>query len=126
MITRKRGLAALAVAAAVAGGAVVAQQSRVPEKRSQLGVQARRPGKHHTLAATLETVQWGWLDPERAAQAHRQFRRYGLDRDHDALARPDTARHRRWNKIVELRKANPGGGPHSMTGPDLRERSGAR
>ena len=20
-------------------------------------------GKHHTLAATLETVQWGWLDP---------------------------------------------------------------
>jgi hypothetical protein len=23
----------------------------------------QKAGKHHTLAATLETVQWGWLDP---------------------------------------------------------------
>ena len=28
--------------------------------------------------------------------------------------------------IVELRKANPGGGPHSMTGPDVRQRRRAR
>ena len=23
----------------------------------------QKGGKHHTLAATLDTVQWGWLDP---------------------------------------------------------------
>ena len=27
-------------------------------------VPALAQGKHHTLPATLETVQWGWLDPK--------------------------------------------------------------
>src|SRR2546425_13013759 len=38
-------IAALALAVS---GTVLAQQ---------------KGGKHHTLAATLDTVQWGWLDP---------------------------------------------------------------
>jgi len=73
-------------------------------------------GKTHRLAATLDTVQWGWLDPkeppkltvnsgdtvsiETMMHAHNKVQR-GITMD----------------QIVELRKANPGGGPHSVTGP---------
>ncbi len=56
----------IAAFALAASGAVPAQQ---------------KGGKHHTLAATLETVQWGWLDPNEP-----------LDRDHDAFARQGEAR----------------------------------
>ena len=72
--------------------------------------------KHHTLPATLETVQWGWLDPkeppkltiesgdtvsiETMMHSHDQVKP-GVDMD----------------EIVRLRRANPGGGPHSLTGP---------
>jgi len=91
-----------AVLAALAGGAAIAQQ------------QPR--GKHHQLPATLDTVQWGWLDPkeppkltinsgdtvsiETMMHAHNKVQQ-GITMD----------------QIVELRKANPGGGPHSVTGP---------
>ena len=73
-------------------------------------------GKHHNLAATLETTQWGWLDPgeppkltvnsgdtvsiETMMHAHNKVQQ-GITMD----------------EIVALRKANPGGGPHSVTGP---------
>ena len=50
-------------------------------------------GKFHVLPATLETTQWGWLDPARAAQARRQLRRHRGGRDHDARAQRDPARH---------------------------------
>jgi len=77
---------------------------------------AQQAGKHHTLAATLETTQWGWLDPkeppkltinsgdtvsiETMMHAHNKVQQ-GITMD----------------EIVALRKANPGGGPHSVTGP---------
>ncbi len=77
---------------------------------------AQQAGKHHTLGATLETTQWGWLDPkeppkltinsgdtvsiETMMHAHNKVQQ-GITMD----------------EIVALRKANPGGGPHSMTGP---------
>jgi acetamidase/formamidase len=77
---------------------------------------AQQAGKHHTLGATLETTQWGWLDPkeppkltinsgdtvsiETMMHAHNKVQQ-GITMD----------------EIVALRKANPGGGPHSVTGP---------
>src|SRR5438094_2924070 len=104
MFPTQRSTLLAAVLAAFACSAIAQQQP------------AAKGGKHHTLPATLETVQWGWLDPnekpkltinsgdtvsvETMTHAHDQIRP-GVD----------------MNRIVELRLANPGGGPHSVTGP---------
>jgi acetamidase/formamidase len=68
------------------------------------------------LTATKETVQWGWLDPKEPPK---------LTVDSGDLVSIETWYHAldqiqpgmTMEKIVELRKANPGGGPHSLTGP---------
>ncbi|HMF47448.1 MAG TPA: acetamidase/formamidase family protein [Candidatus Saccharimonadales bacterium] len=72
--------------------------------------------KRHKLAATLETVQWGWLDPN---EGPKLMVNSGdivsietMMHAHDKI-QPGTT----MEDIVALRKANPGGGPHSMTGP---------
>src|SRR3989442_3373870 len=77
---------------------------------------AAKGGKHHSLPATLETVQWGWLDPKEPPK---------LAINSGDTVSIETMMHAHNNvqhgitmaQIVELRKANPGGGPHSMTGP---------
>src|SRR6267378_864999 len=77
---------------------------------------AAKGGKHHQLAATLETVQWGWLDPKEPPK---------LSINSGDTVSIETMMHAHnkvqqgitMGQIVELRKANPGGGPHSMTGP---------
>ena len=115
MITRKQGMAALALAAVIVGGAVVAQQS-APAREDHSWASKVPAGKHHTLAATLETVQWGWLDPKEPPKltinSGDTLSIETMMHSHDQI-RPGVD----MNKIVELRKANPGGGPHSMTGP---------
>src|SRR5512132_2369738 len=73
-------------------------------------------GKHHVLKATPENVQWGWLDPKEAPR---------LTIESGDTVSIETLMHAKdqirkgvsMEKIVELRKANPGGGPHSLTGP---------
>ena len=73
-------------------------------------------GKRHTLAATLETVQWGWLDPKEPPK---------LIVDSGDTVSVETMMHSHGkvrpgitiDEIVALRRANPGGGPHSVTGP---------
>src|SRR6185503_5166216 len=73
-------------------------------------------GKHHVLKATPDDVQWGWLDPREKPR---------LTIESGDTVSIETLMHARdqihkdvsMEKIVELRKANPGGGPHSMTGP---------
>jgi acetamidase/formamidase len=73
-------------------------------------------GKHHTLRATPEDVQWGWLDPREKPR---------LTIDSGDTVSIETLAHSRdqihsgvsMDEIVRLRKANPGGGPHSLTGP---------
>src|SRR6266704_2343059 len=73
-------------------------------------------GKQHRLAAALETVQWGWLDPKEPPK---------LTIDSGDVVSVETMMHSHdkvkpgitMDEIVALRKANPGGGPHSMTGP---------
>src|SRR5216684_3441050 len=77
---------------------------------------AAKGGKHHQLPATLETVQWGWLDPKEPPK---------LTINSGDTVSIETMMHAHnkvqqgitMEQIIELRKANPGGGPHSMTGP---------
>jgi acetamidase/formamidase len=72
--------------------------------------------KRHKLAATLETTQWGWLDPNEPPK---------LTVDSGDIVSIETMMHSHdkiqpgvsMDEIVALRKANPGGGPHSLTGP---------
>ena len=72
--------------------------------------------KTHRLTATPDTVQWGWLDPKEPPK---------LTIESGDIVSIETLMHARdqvqkgttMEKIVELRKANPGGGPHSITGP---------
>jgi acetamidase/formamidase len=72
--------------------------------------------KHHQLKATPETVQWGWLDPKEPPK---------LTIESGDIVSVETLMHAKdqiqkgvsMEKIIELRKANPGGGPHSITGP---------
>src|SRR6266849_10221301 len=76
----------------------------------------QKSGKHHTLAATLETVQWGWLDPneppKRRINSGATVSIETMMHAHDKVKPGSTM-----DEIIALRKANPGGGPHSMTGP---------
>ena len=115
MKARKRSLVIASVIAALAASAVIAQQA--PLRRSSHDwAPPAKTGKHHTLPATLETVQWGWLDP---AEPPKLTVNSGdtvsietMMHSHDKM-RPGVT----MDDIVALRKANPGGGPHSMTGP---------
>ena len=115
MIFTKRSLIVAAIIAVIAGGAVVAQQSAAP--RGSHDWASRVPaGKHHTLAATLDTVQWGWLDPQEkpklTVNSGDTISIETMMHSHDKVQPGITM-----EQVVELRKANPGGGPHSVTGP---------
>jgi acetamidase/formamidase len=73
-------------------------------------------GKHHSLPANKETVQWGWLDP---AEKPKVVADSGHTVSIETLShgmgevKPGAS----MEEIVKLRLANPGGGPHSVTGP---------
>jgi len=90
----------------------LAQQSGDAKKSAT----APAGGKHHTLAATLDTVQWGWLDPKESPKlvvdSGDTVSVETMMHSHDKI-RPGVT----MDEIVALRRANPGGGPHSMTGP---------
>lgn len=72
--------------------------------------------KHHVLPATFETVQWGWLDPKESPkltiESGDTVSIETMMHSHDKV-KPGVS----MDELVALRKANPGGGPHSMTGP---------
>jgi acetamidase/formamidase len=115
MISTKRSFIVAAIVVAIAGGAVIAQQSAAP--RGSHDWASRAPaGKHHTLAATLDTVQWGWLDPQEkpklTVNSGDTISIETMMHSHDKVQPGITM-----EQVVELRKANPGGGPHSVTGP---------
>lgn len=115
MISTKRSFIVAAVVAVVAGGAVIAQQSAAPRGNHDWASKASI-GKHHTLAATLDTVQWGWLDPKESPKltvnSGDTISIETMMHSHDKVQPGMTM-----EQVVELRKANPGGGPHSVTGP---------
>jgi acetamidase/formamidase len=120
MITKLRtrkalivGLAAVALLL-TAGLYAVAQQATDEAKRGR--AVAVPGGTYHLLPATLETTQWGWLDPKEPPKL--------VVKSGDTVA-VETMMHAHnkiqpgttMDEIVALRKANPGGGPHSLTGP---------
>jgi acetamidase/formamidase len=84
--------------------------------RAQDAAQQKSSGKHYVLSATKETVQWGWLDPNEPPK---------LTINSGDTVSIETLRHAMdeikpgvtMDEIVKLRLANPGGGPHSVTGP---------
>jgi acetamidase/formamidase len=73
-------------------------------------------GKFYVLPATLETTQWGWLDPKEppklVVNSGDTVAIETMMHSHNAI-QPGTT----MEEIVKLRLANPGGGPHSVTGP---------
>jgi acetamidase/formamidase len=73
-------------------------------------------GKFHVLPATLETTQWGWLDPNEppklVVNSGDTVAIETMMHSHNAIQPGSTI-----DDIVKLRLANPGGGPHSVTGP---------
>src|SRR5689334_19152374 len=101
--TTKRTLFAMSIAAAFVGGTVIAQQSG-PARGDHSWAPKAAAGKHHTLPATLETVQWGWLDPnEKPKLTMNSGDTVSIEtmmHSHDQI-RPGVD----MNKIVELRKA---------------------
>jgi acetamidase/formamidase len=114
MITfsRKKLVTALAAVTLLltAGLYAVAQQRTVTVEGQKL----------HILPATLETTQWGWLDPNEPPK---------LTMKSGELVAIETMMHSHnqitpgtpMEEIVRLRLANPGGGPHSVTGPVIVE-----
>ncbi len=98
-----------AVVSVLVCGAASAQETPVK------GVPAKAP-KHYVLKATPESVQWGWLDPKEPPK---------LTIASGDIVSIETLMHAKdqiqkgtsMEQIVALRKANPGGGPHSLTGP---------
>jgi acetamidase/formamidase len=107
-----RKLTALAVLIAATSIRVETKAQTPAEKAA-----AKSPaGKHYTLPANKDTVQWGWLDPaekpklvvESGDTVSIETLRHGMDE-----VKPGAT----MEEIVKLRLANPGGGPHSVTGP---------
>ncbi len=72
--------------------------------------------KHYVLPATPENVQWGWYDPtEKPRLVINSGDTVSIETLSHSLGqiRPGAD----MDKIVQLRKENDGGGPHSITGP---------
>src|SRR4030095_15556379 len=114
----RKWIAAGVAVGVLAASSVIAQQqqAQAPARGNHDWAPKVPQGKSHSLAATLDTVQWGWLDP-------REKPRLTVDsgdtvsietmmHSHDKIQPGITM-----EQVVELRKANPGGGPHSVTGP---------
>src|ERR1700731_4784081 len=111
MISSQRTLAA---ALLVAAGSVCAGAGA--QSASETGAGQKSTGKHHVLPANQDTAQWGCLDPtekpkvvvDSGDSVSVETLRHSMDE-----IKPGAS----MEEIVELRLANPGGGPHSVTGP---------
>jgi acetamidase/formamidase len=113
--TRTRLVTTVAVLSLVLALGLYATAQQVEESKRQRTVPVAG-GTYHVLPATLETTQWGWLDPKEPPK---------LAVNSGDLVAVETMMHSHnkvqpgitMEEIVALRKANPGGGPHSVTGP---------
>src|ERR1051326_7319503 len=105
-----------------------AQEARKPQKSAPGGAAQKSStsskGKHYTLQATKENVQWGWLDPtEKPRLTINSGDTVSIETLYHAMhaIKPSAADHKLsgpdMDELARLRKANPGGGPHSLTGP---------
>ena len=95
--------------------------SLAQQKPASKAPSAAATGKHYTLPATKENIQWGWLDPSEPPKLTiHSGDTVSIETWYHALDQikptaggkgPDM------DELVRLRKANPGGGPHSVSGP---------
>src|ERR1700733_1672486 len=72
--------------------------------------------KHYLLPATTDNVQWGWYDVnEKPKLSIKSGDTVSIETLPHSLGqiKPGV----QMDEIVRLRKSNPGGGPHSITGP---------
>ncbi|HEU5323425.1 MAG TPA: acetamidase/formamidase family protein, partial [Methylomirabilota bacterium] len=115
LATRKRLVTSLALAVLVLAAAFYAVAQQMEEAKRDRSV-AVGGGKYHVLPATLETTQWGWLDPKEppklVVNSGDTVAVETMMHAHNAIQPGSTM-----EEIVKLRLANPGGGPHSVTGP---------
>jgi acetamidase/formamidase len=116
-VRTRKGLVTLStvlVAVLVLGLYAMAQQQMEEAKRQR--VVPGPGGAYHVLPATLDTTQWGWLDPKEppklTVNSGDVVAIETMMHSHNKI-QPGTT----MEEIVALRKANPGGGPHSVTGP---------
>src|SRR5712664_2355256 len=119
--TKKGFVAALTVVAilSIAGLYAVAQQpyqlAPMDEAKRDRAVSVGG-GKYYVLPATLETTKWGWLDPQEPPKltinSGDTVAIETMMHAHNAIQPGSTI-----DDIAKLRLANPGGGPHSVTGP---------
>ena len=113
--TRKRIVIGLGVLLLVFTAGLYAVAQQMEESKRQRAVPVAG-GKYHGLAATLETSQWGWLDPKEplklVVNSGDTVAVETLMHSHNKIQPGTTI-----EEIVALRKANPGGGPHTVTGP---------
>jgi acetamidase/formamidase len=117
----KRLIAAVAMAVVVlsAGFYAIAQQpytlTPMDEAKRDRAVSAAG-ATMHVLPATVDTTQWGWLDPNETPKlvvnSGDTVAMETMMHAHNAIQPGATM-----DDIVKLRLANPGGGPHSVTGP---------
>src|SRR5262245_40339459 len=113
--TRKRIVAVgAALSLMLAAGFYAVAQQTDEAKRDR--VVAVAGGNYYVLPATLETTQWGWLDPNEppklVVNSGDTVAAETMRHAHDRI-QPGTT----MEEIVPLPKATPGGGPHSVTGP---------
>src|SRR5713226_597617 len=104
----------LATALLIAASSVCAGAQ--PQNASEKGAGQKPTGKHYVLPANKDTVQWGWLDPTEkpkvVVDSGDTISIETLSHAMDEVQPGSTM-----DDIVKLRLANPGGGPHSVTGP---------
>jgi acetamidase/formamidase len=111
MATSQKATAVLFLSAAWTVNAN-AQTNSAPEK----GAGQNPTPKHYVLPANKDTVQWGWYDPaEKPKLMVNSGDAVSIETLSHALdeIKPGVS----MDEIVKLRLANPGGGPHSVTGP---------
>lgn len=83
---------------------------------AQASAEDNAASKHYVLPATPENVQWGWYDiNEKPRVTMKSGDTVSIETLPHALGqiKPGVP----MDEIVKLRKENPGGGPHSITGP---------
>src|ERR1700729_4413964 len=98
---KSKVFAALAIALGISAASVAEENST---------------SKHYVLPATSDNVQWGWYDiNEKPKLSIKSGDTVSIETLSHSLGqiKPGVE----MDEIVRLRKANPGGGPHSITGP---------
>jgi hypothetical protein len=109
MVTQRRSMIGLTVLGLVLALGLYAVAQQVEESKRARAVPVGG-GTMHVLPATLETTQWGWLDPKEppklAVNSGDTVAVETMMHSHNKI-QPGTT----MEEIVALRRANPGGGP---------------